>query len=67
MQGIVTVAFKRVGQEVEVVVSDDGRGLDLSRIAEKAVAFGLIAHGTSLSDSELRHMILRPALASATG
>ena len=64
VQGTVTVAFKRVGQEVEIVVSDDGRGLDLARIAEKAVAFGLIAHGTSLSDSELRRMILRPGFST---
>ena len=63
-QGTVTVAFKRVGQEVEIVVSDDGRGLDLERIAEKAVAFGLVAPGTSLSESELRRMILRPGFST---
>ena len=64
VNGTVTVAFKRVGQEVEIVVSDDGRGLDLARIAEKAVAFGLIAPGTTLSDSELRRMILRPGFST---
>ena len=63
-QGTVTVAFKRVGQEVEIVVSDDGRGLDLGRIAEKAVAFGLVAQGTTLSDSELRRLILRPGFST---
>ena len=63
-QGTVTVAFKRVGQEVEIVVTDDGRGLDLARIAEKAVAFGLMAPGTMLSDSELRRLILRPGFST---
>ena len=63
-QGTVTVAFKRMGQEVEIVVSDDGRGLDLPRIAEKAVAFGLVERGTNLSDSELRRLILRPGFST---
>ena len=63
-QGSVTVAFRRVGQEVEIVVSDDGRGLDLARIAEKAVAFGLVAQGTVLSEYELRRLILRPGFST---
>ena len=62
--GTVKVAFKRVGQEVEIVVSDDGRGLDLERIAEKAVAFGLVSKGTTLSESELRRLILRPGFST---
>ena len=63
-QGTVTVAFKRIGQEVEIVVSDDGRGLDLGRIAEKAVAFGLVSQGTNLTESELLRMILRPGFST---
>ena len=63
-QGTVTVAFRRMGQEVEIVVSDDGRGLDLGRIAEKAVAFGLVERGTNLSNSELRRLILRPGFST---
>ncbi len=63
-QGTVSVTFKRVGQEVEIVVTDDGRGLDLTRIAEKAANFGLIPHGASLSDAELRRLILRPGFST---
>ena len=62
--GTVTVAFKRVGQEVEIVVLDDGRGLDLTRIEEKALSFGLVMPGTQLSESELRRMILRPGFST---
>ncbi|MGB4115908.1 MAG: response regulator [Polaromonas sp.] len=64
VNGTVTVAFKRVGQEVEIVVSDDGRGLDLERIADKAVSFGLVAPGIRLSESELLRMILRPGFST---
>lgn len=63
-QGTVVVAFRRVGQEVEIVVTDDGRGLDLDAIAQKAVAFGLIAPGATLSPPELRRMILRPGFST---
>ncbi len=63
-QGHITVAFKRVGQEVEIVVADDGRGLDLQRIAEKAISFGLVATGTQLSDADLRRLILRPGFST---
>ena len=63
-QGSVTVSFKRVGQEVEILVVDDGRGLDLARISEKAVNFGLIAKDTQLSDAELRRLILRPGFST---
>ena len=64
VQGSVTVAFKRVGQEVEIVVVDDGRGLDLERISDKAVSFGLVAKGAKLSDAELRRLILRPGFST---
>lgn len=64
VQGTVAVAFSRVGQEVEIVVSDDGRGLDLARIAEKAVAFGLVAADAQLSESDLRRLILQPGFST---
>ncbi len=62
--GTVTVAFKRVGQEVEITVVDDGRGLDLRRIEEKARAYGLIAPDAQLPEAELRRMILRPGFST---
>jgi chemotaxis protein histidine kinase CheA/CheY-like chemotaxis protein len=62
--GTVTVAFKRVGQEVEINVVDDGRGLDLPRIEEKARSYGLILPETHLSEAELRRMILRPGFST---
>ena len=63
-QGRITVAFKRVGQEVQIVVADDGRGLDLAKIAEKAFSFALVAPGTQLSDADLRRLILRPGFST---
>jgi chemotaxis protein histidine kinase CheA/ActR/RegA family two-component response regulator len=64
VQGTVSVSFRPVGQEVEIVVSDDGRGLDLPAIVEKAQSFGLLAPGAKLSDAELRRLILQPGFST---
>jgi chemosensory pili system protein ChpA (sensor histidine kinase/response regulator) len=64
IQGTVSVSFRPVGQEVEIVVSDDGRGLDLPAIFEKAQSFGLLAPGAKLSDAELRRLILQPGFST---
>jgi chemotaxis protein histidine kinase CheA/ActR/RegA family two-component response regulator len=62
--GTVTLSFRRSGQEVEVICSDDGRGLDLPTVYDKAVEYGLIAQGTQLSEDELRRLILRPGFST---
>ena len=63
-QGMVRLEFKRVGQEVQVICHDDGRGLDLPTIYEKAVEYGLIAAGANLPEDELRRLILRPGFST---
>ena len=63
-QGTVSVSFRAVGQEVQIVVADDGRGLDLKAIAEKAQSFGLLAPGARLSDAELSRLILQPGFST---
>jgi chemotaxis protein histidine kinase CheA/ActR/RegA family two-component response regulator len=62
--GTVTLSFRRSGQEVEVICADDGRGLDLPTVYDKAVEYGLIAPGTQLSQDELHRLILRPGFST---
>ncbi len=62
--GTVTLSFRRSGQEVEVICSDDGRGIDLPTVYDKAVEYGLIARDAQLSEDELRRMILRPGFST---
>lgn len=62
--GTVTLSFRRSGQEVEVICRDDGRGLDLPTVYDKAVEYGLIAPGTQLPEDELRRLILRPGFST---
>ena len=47
---LLSIAARQSGNTISIVVSDDGRGLDEARIANKAVATGLI------SDNERREM-----------
>jgi two-component system chemotaxis sensor kinase CheA len=57
-------AFHEAGSMV-IQVIDDGAGLARERIAEKAVAMGLAADTTRLSDEDLARMVCEPGLSTA--
>ncbi|NEV64186.1 response regulator [Thiorhodococcus minor] len=58
-QGRMEVCFKQLGDQVEVTLSDDGRGLSLERIRAKAIDKGLIDDGADLTDQELAMLTMR--------
>jgi chemotaxis protein histidine kinase CheA/ActR/RegA family two-component response regulator len=62
--GTITLSFRRVGQDVALICADDGRGLDLPTIYDKAVEYGLIERGAELSEDEMRRLILRPGFST---
>jgi chemosensory pili system protein ChpA (sensor histidine kinase/response regulator) len=62
--GTITLSFRRIGQDVELVCADDGRGLDLPAIYDKAVEYGLIERGTQLSEDAMRRLILQPGFST---
>jgi chemotaxis protein histidine kinase CheA/ActR/RegA family two-component response regulator len=62
--GNVNVAFRQLGQEIEVTVSDDGRGLDAYAIHQKAIEFGLVDDATALSQQEIYRLILLPGFST---
>jgi two-component system chemotaxis sensor kinase CheA len=57
-------AFHR-GGKIVVEISDDGRGLNRSRILEKARANGLISDDSKLSDEEINSLIFHPGFSTA--
>ena len=57
-------AFHR-GGNIVVEISDDGRGLNKTRIIEKAMANGLITDDTKMSDDEIHQMIFHPGFSTA--
>ncbi len=65
-EGRIVVELAQEGNDVSVVFSDDGRGLNLDKIREKAVNQGLIASPQSVSDGEAAQLIFAPGLTTAT-
>ncbi|NMM06549.1 Hpt domain-containing protein [Polaromonas sp.] len=64
--GLITVHLRHEGNDVSVEFSDDGAGLNLQRIREKALSHGLIAADYSLSDQEAANLIFMPGFTTAS-
>lgn len=62
-----TLSASREGSSVVIRVSDDGRGIDTSKVLERAVAAGLVEadHGL-LTDSEILSLIARPGFSTTS-
>jgi chemosensory pili system protein ChpA (sensor histidine kinase/response regulator) len=63
--GRIELTLQREGAEVMVRVSDDGAGMNLQAIREKALALGLLQPGQSLSDEDAMQLILEPGFSTA--
>ncbi len=64
--GVIDLSFMRVGSTVEILCRDDGAGLDLPRIRDKAIAMGLATQDEALvsTDSELAQWIMLPGFST---
>jgi len=63
--GEVLVQVSQHGNEVAIVFSDDGAGLDLERIRAKARDFGLIGRDQAVPDQEAAELIFEPGFSTA--
>ncbi len=64
--GQITISLHQEGNDISVEFRDDGAGLDLGRIRERATAQGLLAHDKPLDDSEAANLIFTPGFTTAT-
>ncbi len=64
--GLVSIGLEQDGNDVRIKVRDDGAGLNLARIRDKALALGLIAAEQEVSDAEAANLILMPGFSTAT-
>ena len=65
--GIVTLEAKSAGNDVLIIVRDDGRGLDRDKILKKARENHLIGQDTEeISDKEIFNLILLPGFSTKT-
>jgi chemosensory pili system protein ChpA (sensor histidine kinase/response regulator) len=64
--GELRVEIRQEGNEVVIQFSDDGQGLNLKRIREKAITNGLLTNDQDVSDSEVTDMIFQPGFSTAS-
>ena len=65
--GLMRFAARQAGNQISLVVSDDGRGLDIDRIAAKAVSVGIYSQAEvdRMSARRKQHLIFEPGLSTA--
>jgi chemosensory pili system protein ChpA (sensor histidine kinase/response regulator) len=64
--GQITISLHQEGNDISVEFRDDGAGLDLKRIRERASAQGLLSNGQQVDDSEAANLIFTPGFTTAT-
>jgi len=65
VSGTITIALRQEGNDVSVVIGDDGAGLNLTRIRDKALAKGLISAQQTLGDDETASLVFMPGFSTA--
>ncbi|MEO7404845.1 MAG: Hpt domain-containing protein [Burkholderiales bacterium] len=64
--GEIRIEARQEGNEVRILVADDGAGLDFARIRERALAQGLMTGADERPEAELAEMIFLPGFTTAT-
>ena len=65
-EGHIEVRLAHELNDVSLVFQDDGAGLDLARLRERALAMGHVVAGTELSDEEAAQLVFMPGLTTAS-
>jgi chemosensory pili system protein ChpA (sensor histidine kinase/response regulator) len=63
--GELLVEVRQEGNEVVIRFSDDGQGLNVGRIRDKAQRIGLLQNDEPVSDEEVRDLIFHPGFSTA--
>ncbi|WP_041276134.1 chemotaxis protein CheA [Desulfosporosinus acidiphilus] len=63
--GTVTLDAYHDGNHIAILISDDGGGLDLDKIKNKAISKGLIGEREELSDNDIANLIFLPGFSTA--
>jgi chemosensory pili system protein ChpA (sensor histidine kinase/response regulator) len=63
--GEIRLEVRQEGQEVILTLADDGAGLDLARIRDKALSQGLLRAGETVDDRALADLIFLPGFSTA--
>jgi chemosensory pili system protein ChpA (sensor histidine kinase/response regulator) len=63
--GRITINLRQESNEIALVLSDDGGGIDLEKLYRKAVERGILEHGQPLNDAERAQLIFASGLSTA--
>src|SRR6267154_1438559 len=63
--GEIRLELKQEGNEVQLSLSDDGAGLDIDRIREKAIEKGLMGADATLTEAEIADFIFHAGFSTA--
>jgi len=63
--GDLLVEIRQEGNEVVIQFSDDGQGLNIGRIRDKARHVGLLSNDSDMSDEEVSDLIFHPGFSTA--
>ena len=63
--GTITINLRQEGNDVSVEFQDDGAGLNIARIREKALQQGLITPHQQVTDAEAANLIFLPGFSTA--
>jgi len=63
--GVIRLEYSHQAGMVHVTLTDDGRGINLERVRQKAIDLGKITAEAKLSDSELLQLITEPGFSTA--
>jgi two-component system chemotaxis sensor kinase CheA len=64
-EGTVKLSAEHRGGRIVIEVTDDGRGINRSKVRQKAIERGLISPSANLSDEEIDNLIFLPGFSTA--
>ncbi|MBV8033167.1 MAG: hybrid sensor histidine kinase/response regulator, partial [Betaproteobacteria bacterium] len=63
--GRIAITLRQESNEIALVLSDDGAGLDTERLYQKALERGVVAKGQALSEAEKMNLVFASGLSTA--
>lgn len=64
-RGTIHLTAAHTGSSVVVTIADDGQGIDPAAVRARAIERGLLAPEATLTDTDLRELVLRPGFSTA--
>jgi len=65
LEGTIRLEASVAGSEIQLLISDDGRGLNVDKIYQKALDLKLISAGANLTQDEIINLIFLPGFSTA--